>query len=140
METGEKYHNGYNAFGVNEEGKMPNGREPKEITFTKEYVSAVLIGKRAEILRKYGLDNVESAKTDIMVYKATQMFPKLEKTIKAKVFMMEKQIEARDKKIKELEKGIITAKEKLEIEKLKREKETIRQRMSYIDPTQEIEK
>ena len=140
METGEKYHNGYNAFGVNAEGKMPNGREPRDITFTKEYVNAVLTGKKTEVLKKYSLDKIGSDKIDIMVYKATQMFPELEKTIKVKLFMMGKQIETRDKRIKELEEGIITAKEKLEIEKLKREKMILRQRMSYIDPTQEIEK
>ena len=69
-----------------------------------------------------------------------KMFPELEKTIRVKLFMMQKQIETREKKIKELEEGIITAKEKLEIEKLKREKIILSQRMSYIDPTQEIEK
>lgn len=42
-QTGERFYNGYNAYGVDENGKDRKGYIPKDITIAREYIKAIFI-------------------------------------------------------------------------------------------------
>ena len=151
METGEKYHNGYNAYGVDEEGKDKTGKVAFEITFTKEYVNAVfskgtVAGK--EVIKKYAPkwrnESNEEYNKRIEAfaiekrYLADQMYPKLRKDIAIKIMKLKSLMTQREEKIAQLD-NKKSADKKL-IEKLQKENDMLKQRMNLINPMQEISK
>ncbi len=143
METGEKYHNGYNAFGLDKDGKDKKGKIHPDITFTQGYIKALMNGNRLAYLKETcGLNQSNKGiilnDTNIRVYRATEMYPELKKIIAVQVVTLRRAIKQREKKIEELEGK--TASEKEEIKKLQYENKILKERIASMDPMQEIEK
>lgn len=151
METGEKYHEGYNAYGVDEEGKDRAGKVAFEITFSREYINAVftkgpVAGK--EVIKKYAPKwknetneqynrRIEAFSTE-KLYLADQMYPKIRSDIALKVMQLRRLIKQREEKISQLDNK--KASDKQIIEKLQKENDMLKQRINLINPMQEISK
>lgn len=136
-DTGELYHNGYNAFGLDENGKNRQGRVPKEITFTKEYIiNGVLKGKAKEILTKYGIKN--RGTLNFALYSATEMCPQIKVLLCEQISKYQRMIIQREEKLKQLE--IQKSEDKEQIEKLKKENTILRNRISLMNPMQDLDK
>jgi len=155
METGEMYHNGYNAWGVDEKGLDKAGKEPREITFTKEYVGYILKhGKKGMdyVMNKWcprqrnsymveNAENYETRKNKFIREKlgtAELMFPTLKKYIAIKILTIQKEISQREAKIKELEEQKKTG--LAELEELRRENAAEKEKLSYLSRAQDTER
>lgn len=155
METGEMYHNVYNAWGVDEKGLDKAGKEPREITFTKEYVGYILKhGKKGMdyVMNKwcprqrnsYMVENpqdYEARKNKFIREKlgtAELMFPTLKKYIAIKILTIQKEISQREARIKELEEQKETG--LAELEELRRENAAEKEKLSYLSRGQDTER
>ena len=143
LETGEKYHNGYNAYDVDKEGKDRRGKIHKDIIFTQEYINAVKEGKRTEFIRaeakKHGISiNRMEEEIIIKTYRAQEMYPELEERVRKELLDLQKLITMREIRIKRLIQSKSDA--KLVVENLKKEIAILKQKINYINPMAEIEK
>ena len=155
METGEMYHNGYNAWGVDEKGLDKAGKEPGEITFTKEYVGYILKhGKKGMdyVMNKWcprqrnnymveNAENYETRKNKFIREKlatAEIMFPTLKKYVAIKILTIQKEISQREARIKELEEQKETG--LVELEELRRENAAEKEKLSYLSRGQDTER
>ena len=136
METGEMYHCGYNAYGVDENGKDKFGEYPPEIQFGREYVKAVCKGKVKEVLEKYY--DLDREKIDFTLYKAMEMYPKLKEVTTKYIASYIDGIKNRGEKLKELR--LECDKEKSEIEKLEMEIRILKNRIRSMSPVQGFNK
>ena len=136
-DTGERYYNGYNAFGIDKNGKDEKGKVPREIIFAKDYIiNGVAKGKTKVILKKYGIKSEYSL--NLNLYTAAEMWPQIKLLIRKQITTCQIMIEEREKKIAQLEKE--KSKNTALIEKLKKENEVLRNKISYMNPMEEISK
>jgi len=135
-ETGELYHNGYNAFGLDENGKDKDGKIPEEINFTREYVNGLIKGSAQDVLNKYYIRTKSRLK--VMIYTATEMYPKLKQAICFQIAKYQTMIKQREEQLKQLESEKTQNKE--QIEKLQKECAILRQRIGLMNPMQDIDK
>ena len=143
METGEKYYKGYNAFGVDKDGKNKEGKISSDILFTQGYINAVMQGKRKEyIMQHYRIDSINQdeieTKIQIRVYKAQEMYPKLKTKIIMQIITIKRMIKQREQKIAKIQSS--KKEEKAEIDKLIKENEKLRKIIKDIDPIEIMEK
>ena len=133
-DTGELYHNGYNAFGLDENGRNRQGKRPLEIVFAIDYViNGVTKGKSKEIISKYGVKNRSR-----VLYTAMEMCPKIKSLLCEQISKYQIMLKQREEKIAQLEKqksGNIEL-----LEKLKKENAILRNRISLMNPMQDFEK
>lgn len=136
-DTGELYHEGYNAFGLDENGKNRQGKTPNEIIFTREYIlNGVTKGKAKEILNKYGVKNRSSL--NLSLYKASEMCPQIKTLLCKQITKYQMMIKQREEKIKQLENEKTENKDLLE--KLKKENAILRNRINLMNPMQDLDK
>ena len=136
-DTGELYHEGYNAFGLDENGKNRQGKIPNEIIFTREYIlNGVTKGKAKEILNKYGVKNRSSL--NLSLYKASEMCPQIKTLLCEQITKYQMMIKQREEKIKQLENEKTENKDLLE--KLKKENAILRNRINLMNPMQDLDK
>lgn len=136
-DTGELYYEGYNAFGLDENGKNRQGRTPKEIIFTRDYIlNGVTKGKAKEILNKYGVKNRSSL--NLTLYTATEMCPQIKNLLCEQISKYQMMIKQREKRLKQLESQ--KTEDKVQIEKLKKENEILRNRIGLMSPMQDFDK
>lgn len=136
-DTGELYYEGYNAFGLDENGKNRQGKTPKEVIFTRDYIlNGVAIGRAKEILNKYGIKSRNIL--NLTLYTATEMCPQIKTLLCEQISKYQIKIKQREEKIKQLESK--KSEDKIQIEKLKKENEVLRNRISFINPTQDLDK
>lgn len=151
METGEKYHNGYNAYGVDEEGKYKTGKERTEVTFAKEYVQSFLAINPREVLlvvKKFvPQNNFESSEEykrrmhlyiKEKLYLAEQMYPKIRKEIIYRITLLENEIQKREQQIRELESQPNASIE--QIDKIRKENRILRKRIELISNKNDLDK
>lgn len=135
METGEKYYKGYNAYGVDEDGKDQKGNVHNDITFTQDYIDAVIQGKRNEFIQK-SFEINESNKNFIMhqidmkVYTAAEMYPKVKQKVLMNVIYIQRNVKKREAMLEELHSKNIN---NPEVAKLEKEITVFKNRMSSID-------
>ena len=142
METGEKYHNGYNAFGIDKNGRDKKGRIHPDITFAEGYIDAIMRGKRISYLEEkceINSRNKDKVMEDvnIIIYRASEMYPELKKKIIVNIYGIQKIIKQREKRITEIQGK--TSDEEAEIKKLQKENKILKQRISSMDPMQDME-
>ena len=85
--TGEMYYNGYNAYGVDKDGKNRRGEIAKEITMAKKYIQALFDPKEkgelnafvTEQCRYNGWKTIKIAVSNLkmILFKACEMYPAL---------------------------------------------------------------
>lgn len=136
-DTGKLYYKGYNAFGLDENGKNRQGRTPKEITFTMDYIlNGVTKGKAKEILNKYGITKRSSL--NLTLYTATEMCPQIKTLICEQISKYQIMIKQRENKLAKLEKK---KSDDIElIEKLKKENARLKNRIDLMNPMHGFEK
>ena len=133
-DTGERYHNGYNAFGVDKEGKNKNGWIHPDIAFCREYILGIFHGKRNVILNKYKDRNntpLSNNEINIKIYRACEMFPDIKELICKAILRLQVEIQKREQKIEELK--LSKTDRELEIEKLEKENEVLQTRINHIN-------
>lgn len=136
-DTGELYHDGYNAFGLDENGRNRQGKTPTEILFTRDYIiNGVTKGKAKEIISKYGLKNRSSLNR--VLYTATEMCPQIKALLCEQISKYQIMIKQMEEKLAQLEKQKSDNIELLE--KLKKENAILRNRISLMNPMQDFEK
>lgn len=136
-DTGELYYEGYNAFGLDENGKNRQGKTPKEIIFTRDYIiNGVTKGKAQEIINKYGIKNRKLL--NLMLYTASEMCPQIKTLLCEQISKYQIMIKKREEKIRQLESQ--KSEDKVQIEKLKRENTVLKNRISYMNPMHDFEK
>lgn len=131
--TGELYCYGYNAFGLDENGKDRRGKTPAEIIFIKEYITeGVTKGKEKEkeILAKHGIKT--RRELNLKLYTATEMCPKIKEMLYDQISKYQFMIKKREEKLKQLETQKTEDKES--IERLKKEIAVLRNRISNMNP------
>ena len=90
--TGVYYYNGYNCYGVDEEGKDRFGKEPIEIQMIKEFLNAESAEKMKSIVSKYNsdmrrkrvflsYDNIPK----ILFFKAGEMYPPFKEELRKRL-------------------------------------------------------
>ena len=135
QETGELYHNGYNAYGVNEEGKDKNGKVHRDIVFTQEYLKAIMKGKRKTFLlqnyKNYQLNKV-LADVDSRVYKASLMYPEIKTLMEEEIKNCTMKIYNLESKLKEMQQDKNILQE--EIKKYRNAIEYYKSAIGWIDP------
>lgn len=135
--TGELYYEGYNAFGLDKNGKDRFGKTPPEIIFIREYITeGVTKGKGKKILAKYGIKT--RSELNLKLYKATEMCPQVKKILYDQMSKYQLMIKQREEKIKQLESQKTEDKEL--IEKLKKENAVLRNRISLMNPMHDLDK
>lgn len=136
-DTGELYYEGYNAFGLDENGKNRQGKIPKEIIFTRDYIlNGVAKGKAQEIINKYGIKNRNLL--NLTLYTATEMCPQIKTLLCEQISKYQIMIKQREEKIKQLESQ--KSEDKVQIEKLKKENAVLKNRISFMNPMQDFDK
>lgn len=136
-DTGELYYEGYNAFGLDENGKNRQGKTPKEIIFTRDYIiNGVAKGKAQEIINKYGIKNRNLL--NLTLYTATEMCPQIKTLLCEQISKYQIMIKQREEKIKQLESQ--KSEDKVQIEKLKKENAVLKNRISFMNPMQDFDK
>ena len=133
LETGEKYHDGYNAFDVDENGKDRTGKTPNYIKLTEYIINQLEDDKPVklwDVFRKfYPKSSSINFKTEI--WKAGEAYPK----IKEKIVALRSKI-AKIKTAREVElKRAITNKEnyRLRVETLKKQIEELEMHLKIFD-------
>ena len=103
-DTDEKYHNGYNAFGVDKDGKLRNGKVPEEISIGKDYLKAIFEPtkemNRATFIKNYAIRKGYSVdatvnKLTLMLFTACEMLPDLKDELNRNVENTSKTIQRR---------------------------------------------
>lgn len=137
QETGELYHNGYNAYGVDENGKDKTGKIHRDILFAQGYIDAVMNGKKNPYLQQnyknYTANkNKVLAEVDIRICRASLMYPEIQEKMRQNIreCNMKLTMWKRDLKKLELEKNANQQK----IEEYKRSIEILKKRIASIDP------
>ena len=88
---------------MDENGRDRNGRVPKEIIFTRDYIiNGVTKGKTKEIISKYGIKDRSSL--NMILYTAAQMCPKIKNLICEQISKYQIMIKQREEKLSQLEK------------------------------------
>lgn len=144
-ETGEKYHEGYNAFGVDKDGKMQNGDLDKDIIFTQDYIKAVMQNKRNEFIDSHfstDTTNINEIMNEInlKIYRASEMYPLLRNKIAINMMSIKRAITQRIKDIEKM--NAENNNNQAQMEKIQKEIEDLSQNMTYLDPnssTREVE-
>ena len=138
QETGELYHNGYNAFGVDITGKTKTGKIHSDIIFAQGYIDAILSGKKntylKQIYRNINTTNYNKilAEVDIRLYKATLMYPELKEKQLQSIRKCFTQLTLFERKLQNLEAEKTTCQQ--EIEKCKKSIEILKERIGNINP------
>ena len=138
QETGELYHNGYNAFGVDITGKTKTGKIHSDIIFSQGYIDAILSGKKntylKQIYRNINTTNYNKilAEVDIRLYKATLMYPELKEKQLQSIRKCFTQLTLFERKLQNLETEKTTCQQ--EIEKCKKNIEILKERIGNINP------
>ena len=138
QETGELYHNGYNAFGVDITGKTKTGKIHSDIIFAQGYIDAILSGKKntylKQIYRNLNTTNYNKilAEVDIRLYKATLMYPELKEKQLQSIRKCFTQLTLFERKLQNLEAEKTTCQQ--EIEKCKKNIEILKERIGNINP------
>lgn len=136
MDTGEKYHNGYNAYEVDREGKDKHGKMPREIAFAIDYIqNGIQKGKANEIMAKYKITPIS---LKYFLYKATEMYPPVKKQLCNLIASYQVMIKRKERQLGQLIKE--KSKNKALIEKLKKENQILRNRINLLDSMQDLEK
>lgn len=136
-DTGELYYEGYNAFGLDENGRNRQGKTPKEIIFARDYIlNGVTKGKAQEIINKYGIKNRNLL--NLTLYTASEMCPQIKTLLCEQISKYQIMIEQRKERLQQLESR--KTENKQEIEKLQAQNAVLKQRISLMDPMQELEK
>ena len=136
-DTGESYYNGYNAFGVDKNGKNEKGKTPREIIFAKDFIiNGVTKGNLKATLKKYGITSEYSL--NLNLYTAAEMWPQIKLLIRRQIFEFQTKIEKRENKIAQLEKEKSNNAEL--IKKLKKDNERLKKNISYLNPMEEMDK
>ena len=133
METEEKYHNGYNAFGLDENGKDKRGRVPIEINFAKAFIAGVSAGKANEIISKYRIRDKQTIR--LYLYKASEMWTEIKNTICKEISKYRIMIKQKEVMLTRLEKQKSNDIEQLE--RLRKEIGTLKNRISRINPMED---
>ena len=135
--TGELYHDGYNAFGLDENGKNRQRKTPAEIIFVREYIiNGVTRGKAKDILNKYGVKNRSTL--NFVLYKASEMCPKIKTLLCEQISKYKIMIKKREERLNQLEKEKTENKD--ELKKLKSENAVLKRRIELINLMQDLEK
>lgn len=119
QETGKIYHNGYNAYGVDENGKDREGKIDSDIIFTQEYIRAVMSRKKNTYLKQVYKNinttnyNMILEKVDNRIYRASLMYPKIEKIMEEQIKQCMMKIARLESNLKELQKDKNTQEEVL---------------------------
>lgn len=138
QETGELYHNGYNAFGVDITGKTKTGRIHSDIIFAQGYIDAILSGKKnaylKQIYRNINTTNYNKilAEVDIRIYKATLMYPELKEKQLQSIRKIFTQLTLFERKLQNLEAEKNACQQ--EIEKCRKNIEILKERIGNINP------
>lgn len=138
QETGELYHNGYNAYGVDENGKNKNGRVHSDIIFTQGYIDAIMSGKKNTYLKQFYKNinktnyNKILAEVDIRICRASLMYPEIQEKIQQNIRKCTMKLTEWKRDLQKLEAEKVTNQE--EIEKYKRSIEILKERIASIDP------
>lgn len=138
QETGEIYHNGYNAYGVDEDGKDREGKIDSDIIFTQEYIYAVMSGKKNTYLKQVYKNinttnyNMILEKVDNRIYRASLMYPKIEEIMEEQIKQCMMKITRLESKLKELQQDKNTQEEVLS--KYKKNIEYYKSAIGWINP------
>lgn len=137
QETEEIYHNGYNAYGINEDGKDKTGKIHIDILFAKGYIDAIMKGKK----NTYLLQNYKNykanqsrvlAKVDNRIYKASLMYPKIKEMMEEQMKRCMMNIAILERKLKNLQQNKNIQQE--ELDRYKRNIEYYKSAIGWIDP------
>lgn len=132
--TGQYYYNGYNAFGVDENGRNRLGKIDPDIIFAREYILGIYHGKRKEVLEKYRRKDtsfLSEIQINTKLYRACEMYPKMKEFICKIILTLQKEIQKREEKIREL-RASKDIKEK-EVEQLEKQNTILKARIEQID-------
>ena len=138
QETGEIYHNGYNAYGVDEDGKDREGKIDSDIIFTQEYIHAIMSGKKNTYLKQVYKNinttnyNMILEKVDNRIYRASLMYPKIKEIMEEQIKQCMMKISRLESKLKELQQDKNTQEEVLS--KYKKNIEYYKSAIGLIDP------
>ena len=136
MDTGEKYHNGYNAYEIDKEGKDKRGKIPTEIAFAVDYIqNGIQKGKAKEIMSRY---KITPNSLKYFLYKATEMYPPVKKQLCNLIASYQVMIKRKERQLEQLIKE--KSKNKALIEKLNKENKILKNRINLLDPMQDLEK
>lgn len=142
-ETGEKYHEGYNAFGVDQEGKTKTGEIHTDIAFAQEYIKSVMQGRTNEFISNHfdmttiTMEQI-TKEIDLKIYRASEMYPLLRNKIAINMMSVKRAITQKAKEKEKLNNENTT--NKAELEKLQGEVDNLNKTTSEFESsTSEVE-
>lgn len=111
-DTNEKYHNGYNAFGVDKDGKLRNGKTPEEIAIGKDYIKAIFeptsTVNRVSFIKNFSIrkgydDRASINKLELTLFIACEMYPSLKEELGKYLDLTSKQLDVYRNRLKQME-------------------------------------
>lgn len=140
IETGEFFYNGYNAYHVDENGKLRNGQEHEYITFARNYIQGMLSTEKnnqylksaQEYLRSFKDKNADEEKYRItyILYAAGEMYPQIKQDLMNEIEKTMKEIQEKQEQLDKLYENVKGKKGK--IQKLEKEKAMLEQGLQNI--------
>ena len=140
IETGEFFYNGYNAYHVDENGKLRNGQEHEYITFARNYIQGMLSTEKnnqylksaQEYLRSLNVRNADEEKYRItyILYAAGEMYPQIKQDLMNEIEKTMKEIQEKQEQLDKLYENVKGKKGK--IQKLEKEKAMLEQGLQNI--------
>ena len=140
IETGELFYNGYNAYHVDENGKLRNGQEHEYITFARNYIQGMLSTEKnnqylksaQEYLRSLNVRNADEEKYRItyILYAAGEMYPQIKQDLMNEIEKTMKEIQEKQEQLDKLYENVKGKKGK--IQKLEKEKAMLEQGLQNI--------
>ena len=140
IETGELFYNGYNAYHVDENGKLRNGQEHEYITFARNYIQGMLSTEKnnqylksaQEHLRSLNVRNADEEKYRItyILYAAGEMYPQIKQDLMNEIEKTMKEIQEKQEQLDKLYENVKGKKGK--IQKLEKEKAMLEQGLQNI--------
>jgi len=101
METGEMYHNGYNAYGLDVDGKNKRGNTPACIKFAREYIKWCMNPNSAKPNLKMFFGNKNTTE-EIELIMAVEIYPEIKKVVIARIKTNMMMIRQKESKLRQL--------------------------------------
>ena len=137
-DTGELYYKGYNAFGLDINGRDVYGNKPFDVRFTIDLINnGIKKGNLAEIIKKWGIGN-SFYQIQKKIYIASQMHPPIKDDLCSVILNYQTRIKKREEKLAMLEDQ---QSDDYELrDRLKEQNQALRYFIKLLDPMANFEK